>query len=302
MHEALLTPRKETASAAAQRPLLTSVVMVSYHTGPALFGAIASVLAQKDPVELLLVDNGNPPDVLAMLRAMAAQDKRLRIITGHGNIGFSKGCNLGARDGAGDSLLFLNPDSVIPADTVSILRTHGSQLKSPFMLGARLVGADGKDQRGCRRALLTPMSAFIEALHLGMLFPGMRLNRHKEPVPSSIAPMPAISGAFMFLPREDFWGIGGFDEGYFLHVDDLDLCLRFRRSGGEIYFVPDVTVTHFFGTSKASRVFVERHKARGFVRYFHKNFGDRYPLPFLWLLDAAIWMRTGVKIGMDAFK
>jgi GT2 family glycosyltransferase len=102
----------------------------------------------------------------------------------------------------------------------------------------------------------------------------------------------------MFLPREDFRRIGGFDEDYFLHVEDLDLCLRFHRAGGEIYFAPDVAVTHIGGTSKATGAFIEKHKARGFIRYFHKNFGGQYPAPFLWLLDLAIWVRAGVKIWL----
>jgi N-acetylglucosaminyl-diphospho-decaprenol L-rhamnosyltransferase len=286
----------------AADPSLTSIVVVSYHTGPVLFDAIKSILAQTEPVELLLVDNGNTADVLSRLQAIAMQDKRMQLITGHGNVGFSKGCNRGARDARGDYLLFLNPDSTIPPDAVARLKEHAAKVARPFMFGARLVDRHGLDQRGCRRALLTPASAFVEALHLGALFPVMRLNRHRETVPVQLSPMPAISGAFMFLRREDFCSVQGFDEGYFLHVDDLDLCWRFRRAGGEIYFVPDVVVTHYGGTSKASRVFIERHKARGFVRYFHKNFGETYPKPFLWLLDGAIWLRLWLRLSRYALR
>jgi N-acetylglucosaminyl-diphospho-decaprenol L-rhamnosyltransferase len=276
---------------------LTSVIMVSYYTGPILFDAIRSVLAQTDPVELWLIDNGNGPDTASRLGAMAMQDQRLHLITGHGNIGFSKGCNLGAREAQGEYLLFLNPDSTIPADTLQRLRAHERSVARPWLFGARLIDRHGVDQRGCRRAILTPATAFIEALNLGACFPGLRLNRHQEMVPAVLTSMPAVSGAFMFLRRDDFWSVGGFDEGYFLHVDDLDFCLAYRKAGGEIYFVPDVVVTHFGGTSKASRSFIERHKARGFIRYFHKNFGHAYPRPFLWLLDAAIWLRMWVKLA-----
>lgn len=276
---------------------LTSVVTITYHTGPVLVEAIASVLAQTAPVELILVDNGNPPEVVAQLQEQARVEPRLRFITGHGNIGFSRGCNLGASAAQGDYLLFLNPDSKLPFDAIEKMKAHGAGLRRPYMLGARLLGSDGRDQRGCRRALLTPASAFVEALGLGKFFPRLRLNFNAENVPQTITPMPAISGAFMFLLREDFWNIRGFDEGYFLHVEDMDLCLRFRRAGGEIYFVPDVVVTHIGATSRATKVFIERHKARGFVRYFHKNFGDQYSLPFLWLLDGAIWTRMALKLA-----
>jgi len=281
---------------------LTSVVMVSYHTGPVLFDSIASVLGQTEPVQLCLVDNGNPPDVVERLRAMAAGDARLRFISGHGNVGFSKGCNRGAEAAEGSYLLFLNPDSKLPPDALVKLKHHLARLTPPAMIGARLLGEDGKDQRGCRRALLTPKTALIEALHLGRLFPRERLNFNEEPVPESLTPMPAISGAFMFLAASDFRRIGGFDEGYFLHVEDLDICLRFRRAGGAIYFAPDVVVTHIGGTSNATKVFIEKHKARGFVRYFHKNFGRDYPVFVLWLLDAAVWGRTYLKIFLAKFR
>jgi GT2 family glycosyltransferase len=276
---------------------LTSVVMVSYHTGTVLFDAIASVLSQSEPVQLCLVDNGNPPEIVAQLHSIAAADPRIRFVTGQGNVGFSCGCNLGAKAANGDYLLFLNPDSKLPPDALRKLGHYTKIVAQPFMIGARLLDDDGKDQRGCRRALLTPKTAFIEALHLHRLFPKERLNLHEEAVPISIVPMPAISGAFMFLARQDFWRIDGFDEGYFLHVEDLDLCLRFRRAGGEIYFAPDIVVTHVGGTSRATKAFIEKHKARGFMRYFHKNFSGQYPQPFLWLIDAAVWGRTWAKIA-----
>ena len=112
----------------------------------------------------------------------------------------------------------------------------------------------------------------VEALRLHRLFPGLRLNLHRTPLPTALTPVPAISGACMFLRREAYWRIGGFDEGYFLHVEDLDLCLRFRRGGGEILFAPDVVVRHLGGTSAAPKATVERHKARSFRRYFRRNF------------------------------
>lgn len=286
----------------ADNQTLTSVVMVSYHTGPVLQRSIAAVLAQTRPVELCLVDNGNPPDVVASLQALAVTEPRLRFITGHGNVGFSKGCNLGAQASSGAMLLFLNPDSLLPLEALEKLQIHAAHVKRPFMVGARLLDEGGRDQRGCRRALLTPKTALIEALHLHSFFPKDRLNFNDEAVPQAITPVPAISGAFMFLVREDFWAIKGFDEGYFLHVEDLDLCLRFRRAGGEIYFAPDIVVTHIGGTSKATTAFVEKHKAQGFQRYFYQNFRGEYPTFILGFLAVAGWGRAWLKVLLSQAK
>ena len=281
---------------------LTSVIMVSCQTGPVLFDAIQAVLQQTVPVELCLVDNGNPPETVARLHEMAGADNRIRFVTGYGNTGFSRGCNTGARLAGGDYLLLLNPDSILKKDTVEKLLQHVASLAPHAMIGARLLNPDGSDQRGCRRALLSPKTAVIEALHLGALFPSARLNLNAMPVPSTLGPIPAISGAFMFLARADFEDIDGFDEGYFLHVEDLDFCLRFTRAGGIIYYAPDIVVTHIGGTSAVSTRFIETHKARGFHRYFHRNFSDQYPLLFLWILDVAVWGRAGVKMALSALR
>jgi len=270
---------------------LTSVILVSFHTGDVLMRAINSVLQQTAPVELILVDNGNPERVKKMLLEKAASDSRIQFITGHGNIGFSRGNNLGVKASHGDYVLILNPDSKLEDDTLVKLHEHAATLLHPFMIGARILNEDGTDQRGSRRELLTPTSALVEALHLYRLFPHLRLNKHEVPLPQTLSPIPAISGACMFLSRPDFDLIEGFDEGYFLHVEDLDLCFRFRKAGGEIYFAPDVTIIHIGGTSETSSAFIERHKRRGFIRYFHKNFKGESPLILLWGLDLAIWMR-----------
>lgn len=276
-------------------PQNTSVIMVSFHTGPVLDRAVASVLAQGPDVELVLVNNGNPPEVEAALISRFKDDPQVRLMTGHGNIGFGRACNLGARVARGDHLLFLNPDSVLPDNAVAHMRQVAAGLKRPYMVGARLLDGAGRDQRGCRRALLTPKTAFVEALHLHRLFPKTRLNLHEEPLPEALTPVPAISGAFIFMPTIDFFLIRGFDEKYFLHVEDLDLCWRFRRAGGEIYFDPSLVVTHVGSTSKATNLFLERKKAEGFVLYFRQNFAET-PRLFLWILERAIWTRFALKV------
>src|SRR5476651_1020721 len=95
---------------------ICSVIIVSYRTGPVLFASIRSVLRQQRLAELIIVNNGNPPDILARLQQMALTEPRLKILTGHGNAGFAKGCNLGAVQATGEFLLFLHPDCLLPSD------------------------------------------------------------------------------------------------------------------------------------------------------------------------------------------
>ena len=279
-----------------------SVVMVSYRTGPVLYAAIEAVLArsreQAGVVELILIDNGNPPDVVSELRRRTEMEPRLTIVSGHGNVGFARGCNIGARRARGRYLLLLNPDCCLAPGAIPALLAEAEALGNNWMLGCRVVGPDGRDQRGSRRALLTPYTALVEAFRLDRLAPWLlrrhRLNHHDRPLPRGTGRVPAVSGACMMLPATTFHVVGGMDEGYFLHVDDLDLCLRLHRAGIPVYFVPHVEAVHHAGSSRADPVMVEWHKARGFLYYFRKQFhGLRY-LPLLVPLGAGILARFGV--------
>jgi hypothetical protein len=89
--------------------------------------------------------------------------------------------------------------------------------------------------------------------------------------PPSIEPVEAVSGACMVLPRHVFEQLRGFDEGYFLHAEDLDLCRRVRDAGFRVAIAHAVRVIHARGNSSRHRpVFVARHKHRGMWRYFCK--------------------------------
>jgi hypothetical protein len=102
----------------------------------------------------------------------------------------------------------------------------------------------------------------------------------------------AISGAFMFVRREALEQVGPLDEGYFLHCEDLDWCMRFQQAGWQVLFVPDVEVTHYKGhSSKHQPIKILWHMHRGMVRFYRKFFRARYPLPLMWLVVAGVWVR-----------
>ncbi len=275
--------------------------MVSYWTGPVLFAAIEAVLAhdQEGVVELVLVDNGNPPAVTKELARRTKTEPRLRLISGHGNIGFARGCNIGARRVVGHYLLLLNPDCCLGPGAIPALLAEASVLGDHYMLGCRVVNPDGSEQRGSRRALLTPYTALVEAFRLDMLAPRLfrrhRLNHHDDPSPNGTVRIPAISGACMMLPAATFHAMGRLDEGYFVHVDDLDLCLRLHRAEIAVSYAPHVEVVHYVSSSQVNPVLVEWHKARGFLYYFRTHF--RGPLWFLlWgPLSIGILARFGIK-------
>ncbi len=261
-----------------------------------LFESIEAVLAadQRGVDEVILVNNGNPDSVAAALTCMSAVEPRLKIVSGHGNVGFARGCNIGAAESKGRYLLLLNPDCRLATAAIPALLTEASKLGDDWLLGCRLTDAAGSEQRATRRALLTPRTALVEALRLDRFAPfrRCRLNLHREPLPDRTTRVPVISGACMMLPTSTYRSVGGMDEGYFLHVDDLDFCLRLHRAEIPVYFAPHVTAVHHGGTSHANPVWVEWCKTRGFLRYFRRHFFGP------WLLPVAV--ATLIRFGLKA--
>ena len=279
-----------------------SVVMVSFWTGPVLNAAIESVLAadQEGVVELILVDNGNPPEVAAQLERWAAADPRLILVSGHRNVGFARGCNIGARRARGRYLLLLNPDCCLAPGAIPALLAEHDALGDHWMLGCRVLNPDASDQRGSRRALLTPWTTLVEAFRLDRLAPKLlrrhRLNHHQGPLPERTVRVPVVSGACMMLPVATFRAVGGMDEDYFLHVDDLDLCLRLHRRGIAVYFAPHVEAVHHAGSSRMNPIRIEWHKTRGFLRYFRVHYRGLRWIPVTAPLAAAVLTRFGIKV------
>lgn len=277
-----------------------TAIIVSFFTGPLLARAIASLKVAPEIREIIIVDNGNWEGAVAAAAEANAGGAPVEIISGHGNVGFATACNLGAKRASGDYLLFLNPDAMMPTGGVSRLIADGADLTRPFVIGPMIANPDGTEQQGSRRMTLTPWTAFVEATRLYRLAPRhpyfRRFNIHGDPCPDHVTPAPVISGACFFLPRADYFLIDGMDERYFLHVEDVDFCVRFAKAGGTVYFDPHVRVVHHKSSSRVSAMRVERRKTASVIRYFHQHFSDPYPAAFLWLVAGVLWLMFGVKL------
>jgi len=278
-------------------PAPVTAVVISYFTGPILSRCIASLRGQPEVADVILIDNGNfPGDVNNAVEK--SEGAPVTVLSGHGNIGFAAACNMGARAAKGRYLLFLNPDAVMPENGVRQLLADAEEFERPWMMGAKLVGPDGLEQQGSRRETLTPWRAFVEMTRLYKLAPQhpyfRRFNLHADPCPGRVCDVPTVSGACFLLPKEDYDSVDGMDEAYFLHVEDVDFCMRFTKAGGKVYYNPNVSILHFKSSSRANPVRIEARKTTGVIRYFDTHFSDAYPRPFLWLVAGALWASFGL--------
>jgi GT2 family glycosyltransferase len=224
------------------------------------------------------------------------------------NLGFAAGCNVGMQYSTEPFLLFLNPDCILAPDTVqSMLETLNSSPDSG-MVGGLQRSMDGIEQGGCRRAIPTPWRSFVRTFGLMRLAPRqLRLfndfHLHKQPLPEAPVAIEAISGAFMLVRKYALEEVWPWDEDYFLHCEDLDLCMRFRQKGWNILFDPRASAVHIHGTCSKSRpIFVEWHKHKGMVRFYRKFFRHQYPGLLMWLVILGVWLRFALVATVKAIR
>jgi len=251
---------------------LTSIIIVAADSGVTLRECAARALASSVPVELILVDNASRDGVPQALARAYEHDERVRVVYNHANLGFGPAVNVGARQAQGDALLVLNPDCMLEPDTLSRVLDVQRAHPDAGVIGVVVCDPDGTPDPASRRRdpllrrSLNEMTGRVKrdaSRYEGVDVPG--------PMPDDVIETENVSGALMLLPRAAFERLHGFDEGYFLHCEDLDLCRRARDAGYKVLLAGDVRVRHAKGGSSAHRpVFVSYHKHRGMWRWFRK--------------------------------
>lgn len=270
-----------------------SAIIVNYNAGSLLRGCVDSLLACPLAIEVIVVDNGSYDGSIVGL----PDSVHIRVIRNETNVGFAVACNIGICASTANTLLFLNPDGVLAPSAMCHMMKALESKPSVGMVGGLLMNEDGSEQGGGRRAVPTPWRSFVRAVGLyrftncwPRLFYDFYL--HKQPLPKVPIEVEVISGACMLVKRKAVVDVGLWDEGYFLHCEDLDWCMRFRQKGWNILFVPDAHICHVLGAcSRSRRVFVEWHKHKGMVRFYRKFFRRQYPDVLMWLLVLGVWLR-----------
>ena len=268
-----------------------AAVVVTHHSASTIDDCLSRLRAADGVRAIRVVDNHSGDDTVAVVQHHAATDPRVRFIANPDNPGFAVACNQGAA-GLDDGVAwfaFVNPDCMVQPDTLARLRAHARQLDGNALLGADLVGEDGMRDAAARRhdpdfaaMLRAPLAA--------------RLDVPRDET-RSLQQVEAVSGALMLVPRSLFARVGGFDEGYRLHAEDLDLCRRVRAAGAAVAVANDVSVVHVRGVSSRARpLFVEWHKHRGLWRYFRKFEAPQRNLATRMAVWLGIWVHWAFRL------
>lgn len=272
---------------------LVSVVIVNFNAGDLLVQCVQSVLSSTHPVEVVVVDNASTDHSLQALQKVTSGDARVRILSKSTNTGFASANNMGITATKSDMLLFLNPDCLVGKRTLERVANALHAEPRAGMAGCLILNPDGSMQKACRRLIPTPWSSLVRIIGLTRVNKiGSSFDTMDEPLQGAPQIVEAISGAFMLVRRAAIDRVGPMDEGYFVHCEDLDWCMRFSECGFKILFVSDAIAVHYQGTCSAnSPVRVTWHMHKGMTRFYRKFFRGRYAFPLTCTVFLGVWCR-----------
>ncbi len=259
-----------------------AAIVVTYQSGSTIDACLSRLRQAQDVAEIRVIDNGSQDDTLDIIQRHASHDARVRFIGNPDNPGFAAANNQGVADSHSPWLAFINPDLMVEPDTLAALREHAAAV-GDALLGVEQVDEQGRADEAVRRR----DPDFLAMLRSPGRGGRLAIPRDRQ---QTLQRVPALSGALLLMPRSLFDRIGGWDAGYRLHAEDLDLCRRVRDAGGVVAIANDLQVTHVRGVSSRSRpFFVEWHKHRGLWRYFSKFEAKQRPWPVRVMVWGAIW-------------
>jgi GT2 family glycosyltransferase len=245
---------------------LVDVVVVSYNSRRSLRDCVAP-LAGVDGIRVIVVDNASPDRSLEAVDGLDVET-----IQQSANHGFSHACNVGWRAGSAPYVLFLNPDTTIEPAAVRSLAEAMDRSPACGAVAPRILGPRGTLEFSQRR-FPRLRSTFAQALFVHRLFPRSAWADELIRTPASYQVEAApewVSGACVLVRRNVLEEIEGFDEGFFMYCEDIDLCKRIRELPLEVAFVPVATVVHAGGGS-APRSELTPVLARSRVRFARKH-------------------------------
>lgn len=279
-------PRVEAEIAASSR--IVSVIIVNWNGGDLLRQAVASVIdsARQTALrpEVIIVDNGSIDDSIATIGDIDG----LVILKNQGNHGFGAACNQAAAVATGAYLLFLNPDCKVSPGSIEACIDVLQNDRTVGAVGVALTADDGSVWRSCHR-FPGFWNFFVRLSGLASLLSGLDDGSMRGWAHDKDRRVDHVIGAFYVVRAAEFRALGGFDERFFVYLEDLDLSKRYSEQGLSCYFLAGHRAYHKGGglseKAKAERLF---YATRSRILYSFKHFGPAYA-----------WIHLGLTISLE---
>jgi GT2 family glycosyltransferase len=226
-----------------------SVLIVNYASWPLTLRCIEALHeTDYEDFETIVVDNDSvkPPEL----------PSSVRMIRNEKNVGFARAHNRGIAASTGDTVVLINPDTVVQRNFFDSLETFFEENPKVGIAGPKILDSKGGLQLSARREI-SALSGFLGRTSLlTRLFPKSSLVKSQFPAVTEGSHPSAVdwvSGACMAIRRETLRDVGTLDERFFMYFEDADLCRRARAAGWLVYYLPHVEIVHQTGASSRSK-------------------------------------------------
>ncbi|NQW36405.1 MAG: glycosyltransferase family 2 protein [Flavobacteriales bacterium] len=235
-----------------------SVIIVSYNAKHFLQLCLQSVVKAIGNIEaeIIVIDNQSTDGTCEMLRSDFVD---VKLIANKENLGFAKANNIGVANAKGDYVLILNPDTVVAEDTFTDCLDFAKTQKNLGALGVKLVDGTGRFLPESKRNFPTPLVTLFKMFGLKSKKHAYYANHIDK---NSCGNVAILVGAFMFLKRETYLAVEGFDTDYFMYGEDIDLSYKLTKAGYQNYYLGTSSIIHFKGESTKKNV--------KYLKYFYK--------------------------------
>ncbi len=292
---------------------ILSIIILNYNTKKITIEAIESIEksypkeVKSGEYEVIVTDNASPDGSLEAFRAYKQKSKikSFHVVDNGGNIGFAAGNNKGIPYAKGRYILFLNPDTVMYPVTLPRIISFMDSHEDAGACGCRVEIPDGGIDEASHRGFPTPWNALTHFSGLEKVFPKSKIfsgyTQGWEDL-STIHPVPAVVGAFLFVRREAGKQIGWWDEDYFFYGEDIDFCYSLWEKGWKIYYIPDVKILHYGGVSSGikkqsqgittaniqTKKLIQFHRFEAMKIFYKKHYQKKYPMIVSWAVFKGI--------------
>lgn len=269
------------------------IVIVNWSSGTQLLEAVQSLQQHAGGViaSVAIVDNASTDNSLELVAERTDWVFPIHYVRNTENRGFGAACNQGVRTGNAEYVLFLNPDTRVYEQSLAtpLAFMQRAENAGVSVTGIQLIDETGQVQRACARF---PSLGMFSAAAVGLdRLPWLRDYRHHmtDWDHGTTRDVDHVIGAFYLIRRNVFESLNGFDERFFVYLEDLDLSLRVRQVGGRIVYLADAQAFHAGGGTsrqiKATRLF---YSLRSRLLYGFKHFSR-----------AGAWALVGVTVGLE---
>ena len=254
-----------------------SVVIVNYNVRYFLELCLHSVKAAiKDKTaEIIVVDNASSDNSCQMVKTLFPE---VVLIENKENLGFSKANNIGIKNAKGQFICILNPDTVVAENTFSKLISFAESQENLGIIGCKLIDGTGKFLPESKRNLPVIKVALQKMKGNATYYYANHIGENE------IAKVEILVGAFMFIKRNVFNELKGFDEDYFMYGEDIDLSYKATKEGLENFYYGDTTVVHFKGESTLKDSLYAKRFYGAMQIFYKKHFKSNF------LFDTMVWM------------